>query len=396
MNKSTGVSQFLEGQQSLKGQAPVVVLFAAMFLDSVNFPGLGVPVSSLAAGAVVAYALVAPRWVSSSLLALKIPLWFVVLVIAIPGWLAIASVIAGNPDVRRLLNVGVYAAVALILAGQRLSSRAIGRGLVIALVAGVVIGAALLPRSGYVGRMTGPLGDPNSAGFLIVVFAALALPNIKGRKYRLGLVAVAVTGVLLTQSRTSMLAMGIMALWVLVSRYVSAWFSVPFVALTLVWIIGISDTLAGDAFADRAGSDYLRERIYEVELAQVAISPLIGNGAGAAQVDLGGRTFFFHSSYLALRAEAGWVGLAIMISVLALVFVRLLALSRKRRNYYYEAALIGVAICAINLGEVFLALPAAFAIGLSMRHVREASGARHVQQSSVDTTSVLSRGHDRA
>lgn len=169
-----------------------------------------------------------------------------------------------------------------------------------------------------------------------------------------------------------MLAMGIMALWVMVSRYVSPLFSVPVVASVLWWISGASETLTGDAFADREGSDQLRERIYELELVQVAVNPLVGQGVGAAKVDLGGMTFFFHSSYLALRAEAGWVGLSIVAALLGMVFLRLIALPRERRNYLYEAALIGVAVCAINLGEVFLALPAALAIGISMRFVLKA------------------------
>lgn len=268
-----------------------------------------------------------------------------------------------------MLNIAIYATVILIISGQRLNMRAVGRGLAIAVVAGVAIGAVLLPSSRYVGRMTGPLGDPNSAGYLIVVFTALALPSLQSRKYQLGLVAVAAAGVLLTQSRTSMLAMGIMALWVLLSRFVSSWISVPVVASVLYWIISASESLAPDAFADRAGSDLLRQRIYEVELADVAVNPVIGQGAGTAIVALDGMTFFFHSSYLALRAEAGWIGFIVMIALLLLVFRSLLALPRVRRNYSYEAALIGVAICAVNLGEVLLALPTAFAISLSMRYV---------------------------
>lgn len=357
-----------EVSRHLKPPIVVVLLFAAMFLDSMNFPGLGVPISSIAAGMVVLYALAAPQRISISHARAVPPLWFVFLVLAIPGWLAITSLVNGSPDTRRLLNIGVYAAVMLTVAGQRLSLRAVGRGLALAVVAGVAIGALLLPRSSYSGRMTGPLGDPNSAGYIIVVFTFLALPSIERRKYRISLVAVAAVGVLLTQSRTSMLAMALMTLWIVLSRYASSWISVPIVALVLFGANSAAESLAPEAFAGRAGSDQLRQRIHNVELAEIAVSPIIGHGAGTAHVALDGLIFFFHSSYLALRAEAGWIGLAIVVGLFGLVFLRLLAFPRTHRNYYYEAALIGVAVCAINLGEVLLALPAAFAAGLSLRH----------------------------
>lgn len=352
----------------VKTSVLVTCLFCAMFLDAIAVPGLGIPVSSVAAIMAVLYAFIAPQRLPKLELH-TLPGWFVVLVLAVPSWMAFTSVVNGAPDIRRLVNIGVFSALIIVLTGSRLNLSSVGRGLALAVVAGVAVGIALLPTSSYVGRMTGPLGDPNSAGYLIVVYTALALPSVKLRKYQLSLVALATAGVVLTDSRTSMLAMGIMTLWVALSRFLSSWLSVPIVASVLLWIISASETLASDAFPERAGSDALRERIYAVELADVAVNPIIGQGAGAAKVAIDGTTFFFHSSYLAIRAEAGWVGFIISLALLAAVFFSLLALPRKRRSYFHEAALIGVAVCAVNLGEVLLTLTAACAVSLSMRHV---------------------------
>lgn len=352
----------------------ILVLFAAMFLDAVAVPGFGVPVSSAAAGLAVIYAFIAPQRVMAAELAGR-PRWLFLTVMAIPIWLAATSVLNGDPDFRRLLNIGVFAAVILVLGGLRLDARTVCVGLGVAVVFGVAAGILLLPRSSYAGRMTGPMGDPNSAGLLIVVLSALALPGFRRRKSKVGLLLVAALGIFSTQSRTSMLAVLIMVLWVLLNRFFSAWFSIPFVAGALIWVSSIADALAGDAFQERAGSDALRDRIFQVELQQVEIRPWVGQGAGTAAVSLDGQHFFFHNSYLALRAEAGWIGLGLVILLFVAVFISLLRIPRDQRNLYFEASLIGVTVCALNLGEVLLALPAAFALGLSAHHVLKAQAA---------------------
>lgn len=346
----------------------VVVLFAAMFLDAVAVPGLGIPVSSAAAGLVVIYAFMAPQRVMAGDLGRR-PSWLVLIVLAIPAWLAVTSVLNGDPDYRRLLNIGVFSAVILVLGGHRLNLRSVSVGLGLAVCFGVVTGILLYPQSSYAGRMTGPLGDPNSAGLLIIVYSALALPGFRRQKVRVGFLLLAVLGVFLTQSRTSMLAVLIMLLWVMLNRFLTVWISIPFVVGALIWVSSIAGSLAEDAFQERAGSDQLRDRIFQVELQQVEKRPWVGQGAGSASVRMDDNDFFFHNSYLALRAEAGWIGLGLVTLLLVAVFISLVSLPRIHRNMFLEASLIGVAVCALNLGEVLLALPAAFAFGLSARHL---------------------------
>jgi hypothetical protein len=345
--------------------APLVVLmFSAMFLDAVNVPGLGVPANSIAMGLVVLFALLAPRQGPKLTTALA------PLVVAVPVWLFLTSLLNGDVDIRRILNISLFAAVILAVASGRLGRIAIGRGLAIGLVAGIAWGAITLPRSSYIGRMTGPFGDPNAGGFLIAVCAALAIPALTTRRQRLGLIAVCLAGVYLTESRTSMLAVAVMAVWIVLARNGSRWLGLATVGLLMWWVSTIpQDSFATGAFADRAGSDALRARIFALEVVDVARNPLIGNGAGTAMINVEGLRFFYHSSYLAIRAEAGWVGFVILTALLALAFLALIRLPRVKRNVWYEAALLGVAVCALNLGEVLLTLPTAIALGLAMQHV---------------------------
>lgn len=341
----------------------VVLMFSAMFLDAVNFPGLGVPANSIAMGFAVLYALFAPRQGP------KLPISLAPLVVAVPAWLALTSLLNDDFDIRRILNISLFAAVILAVSSGRLNRVAIGRGLAMGLVVGIIWGAITLPRSTYLGRMTGPFGDPNAGGFLIAVCAAVAIPALTKRWQRVGLATVSLAGIYLTESRTTMLAVAVMALWVIVGRYGSPWLALAAVGVLMWWISTIpQDAFASGAFADRAGSDALRARIFALEVVDVDRNPLIGNGAGTARVNVDGMIFFYHSSYLAIRAEAGWVGFLIITALLALVFLRLIRLRRRKRNAWYEAALLGVAVCALNLGEVLLTLPTAIALGLALQH----------------------------
>ena len=344
------------------GSNLVVLLFAAMVMDSVNLPGTGLPANSIAMGFVAAYAILFRRGNG-----LALPRWAPALVLAIPGWLLIASVTNGAVDFRRVLSVALYAAVILVVALSRVNSVQIARGLGIAVVVGVVLGLVGPWAGGYGDRLTGPFGDPNSAGFNLAVFTALAFPSFSATWRRNWLVAIAVLGIVLTQSRTTMVTTLIMILWIVLFRYRAPILAFLLLLVPIVWIS--TSSWLDSAFSDRAGSDALRGRITAAELQDVALSPWAGNGAGTARIFVGGHEFFYHNSYLAIRAEAGWVGLLLVLSVLALVILALVRLPRRLRNPYYEVAIIGVAICAINVGEILLTLTAAIAVGTALRYV---------------------------
>ena len=89
-----------------------------------------------------------------------------------------------------------------------------------------------------------------------------------------------------------------------------------------------------------------------------------------AAVEVQGQIFFFHNSYLSIHNEGGRVALLLIVVVGAAALVALLSLRPELRNPWYEAAIIAVAVCAVNLGEVLLELPAALALGMAAHYVQ--------------------------
>ncbi len=96
---------------------------------------------------------------------------------------------------------------------------------------------------------------------------------------------------------------------------------------------------------------------------------MYGTGPGTAKVQLSENVrLFFHSSYLALRAEGGWIALVCLMALLVILFWRLLWLG-KQRSPWLEVAIIVLLTCATNIGEALLTLQAAVVLGFAMRHL---------------------------
>jgi O-antigen ligase len=193
------------------------------------------------------------------------------------------------------------------------------------------------------------------------------------RRGRLAFLAVIVVLVGLTLSRTSLLAIGLVGVWIVTSRRLSPVANIAVIA-ALLYALGRSLDylrLIGP-FAERAGSDALRDRIVELERLQISQHPWLGNGPGTSTVLVDGQPFFFHNSYLALQNEGGWVAVAIFV-VLGLTTLSSLArLPRTTRTLWLEGGIIAVATCAANLGEVLLELPTAIVIGAAVLELSRA------------------------
>ena len=97
----------------------------------------------------------------------------------------------------------------------------------------------------------------------------------------------------------------------------------------------------------------------------IAQAPWYGNGPGTSKVEVQGETFFFHNSYLALQNEGGRLAVALLVGAGIVALVGLMRLPAGSRNFWYEGALIALAVCAVNLGEVLLELPPALALGMA-------------------------------
>lgn len=347
------------------GTSEVLAFLCAVgfVVGGLEVPGLGVPVDSVATGLAVLVGL------GSRPSSAPLPRWIPVLAFGGVLWIAAVSVALAHSDLRRLGHLAIDAAAIVVIAAGRLDRAALGRGLAFGMVVGVAWGTATFKESAYVNRLTGIFGDPNTAGLIIVVCAGLALPVLRTAWSKLFVAGTALGGVLLTDSRTTLLAASAMIAWLLLTRLrMNPWFALGLIAVGVLWVSNATrEGLGADAFAGRAGSDALRARIDEAALADVESSPWFGHGAGTARTVVDGLSFFYHSSYLSLRTEGGWIAFVLVVGLLVATFAVLVRLG-SRRIPLYEATLIGLSVCAINLGEVLMTVSSAVAMGISLHH----------------------------
>ena len=272
--------------------------------------------------------------------------------------------------IRRVGHVAIMAGLIWAFGTGRISLRSAALGLATGLIA--VIGLALVGIGGdtYPGRLTGFLGDPNAGAYFIAVLGLLAIFFCDDRwKVRLAVAAPLVAGLVLTYSRTGLLAASLALIWVLVGRRLGT-VSGLLLAGGLVWAVNnIPEHLTTvGPFSDRSGSDKLRDRIIAQERVQLADMPWFGHGPGTATVNIRDLEFFFHNSYLATRQEGGWGALLLVLALLAFAFLRLS--DRARRGDLAaagaQAAIVAVSVMAITLGEVLLDTPMAIAVGFAL------------------------------
>jgi hypothetical protein len=324
---------------------------------------------------------------------LRVPGWLPAILGIFLLWLVITSLLNDLTPYRRLLHLVLFCTLVLFVAQGRFAMRALSSGLAVGLLAAAGAGFLGLGNAGYEGRLTGLLGDPNVAGYYLVSLGAVAAAHIATSKRRLVFLAVVVLLVGLTFSRTSILALGLAGVWIIVGRRLSPLVNVSLTAL-LLYVVSRSIEylrLVGP-FAERAGSDALRDRIVDLEKVQIGQAPWLGNGPGTSQVLVDGQPFFFHNSYLALQNEGGWVAVGLFLALGLTVLLTLAGLPQARRNVWLEGAVVAVATCAGNLGEVLLELPAAVVLGAALCHMLRSRDA----QSRVGITSGRGQNHLRS
>lgn len=343
---------------------PEIAAFAALIFDGVAVPGLSFPVST--AAAMVFIGIVLFRRAD---LDLRVPVWFLGLLGGLVVWYVVTSQLNGVDATRRLGNITILVALAATIASGRVHVRSAGIGLGLGVLLAVPHAILTLPASSYVGRLTGMIGDPNGAGLILAALGACAVGLLERTSHRVVVGLILLLGIGLTFSRTTYLAAAVGIAWVAVGKRVSVPLAVPLLTGIVLAIQRIPDSLIeSDFFGEREGSDALRERIVEAEAALVARSPWTGNGAGTAVVEVGDRTFFFHSSYLAMRADGGWVALGALIAAVTLTFLAVASVPLDKRNGWLEGAILAALICALNIGEALLTASLMVPLGLAMRH----------------------------
>lgn len=287
--------------------------------------------------------------------------------------LLLYSGLANDVDwTRRFGHVAILAGLVWAGGTGRLSPRSVGAGLATGLISVIALAVAGVGGSTYAGRLTGFLADPNAGAYFIAVLGTLAVFFCDERwKVRAAVALPIVAGLALCLSRTGLLAGAFVVAWVLVGRRLGT-FGGAAAAIALVWVVdNIPESLTTfGPFSDRSGSDNLRRRIIAQEQVELAAAPWYGHGPGTATVDIRGLEFFFHNSYLAVRQEGGWGALGLVLALLVYAFVRLSRQSRAGDLVAAgaQAAIIGIGVMAITLGEVLLDTPMAVAVGLALGH----------------------------
>lgn len=341
------------------------VLFAILPWRSLQVSGL--PVNELAMVSLVALAALRPGTGHRGL-----HVRIGALCAAVLG-LLLFSGLANDVDwTRRVGHSAIWCGLVWVCATGRVSLRSAALGLGAGLVATIGLFQLGVGGDTYSGRLTGFLADPNAGAFFIVALGALAVGFADQRgRVRLVIATPLIAGLMLTYSRTGLLALAFALVWWLAGRRLGTLGGAAVVG-GLMWIVdNIPDELATfGPFSNRSGSDNLRDRIIDREHDLLAQAPWFGNGPGTAKVNLAGDDFFFHNSYLAVRQEGGWPLLLLVLGLMAIAFV---ALSRQSRTgdlraVAAQAALIATLAMAVTLGEVLLELPTALAIGFALGH----------------------------
>lgn len=351
----------LPARLSRSGRIPDFLLFVCITNNDFEFPGLGTTIGEVAAIPLVLLSLA--RRAERGWSRIGAP---ALLVTALGGWFLLSGVINHQIPPFRIGHMALYCAVILFMACGRIDVVAAASGIGVGLVIGTVYGYATF-GSDYPGRMTGSLGDPNGAGYVLITLGLvyLGLETRRGRRLVVGLATVA--GIVGTFSRTTFLAAGMAALWILMPPRVPVAVKGAITAVLFTQVTTVAESMKNQGvFADRQGSDNLRELIYPLEQQIVSSNPLTGHGPGTLTIQLEQQSFFFHSSYLLLRAEGGWILFTLMLATMLVVALRLARPASGIRNKVLEAALLVPLICALNLGNVFLDFPVAVALGAAL------------------------------
>jgi len=290
----------------------------------------------------------------------------------------------------------LYLAIGAGLIPRRVMQKGMLIGLGIASTSGIIFLIAGISPSGYQGRLTGMFfGDPNPAAMAILVLGFLSIEIIRVGKRRNFAIALLAIPFLLTQSRSSLVAVGLCFVWWFVARRLRPTAGIAVIGGSAAVVSLIPTTVQGiGVFGSRSGSDLLRAAILSESIKSAIRGFWFGNGPGTAKVEVYGiYNFYFHNSYFGVIAEGGIVAAVAVVGLMLFEFIRLIALPVVLRNTWIEMSLIAIATSAFHLGEVLLNLPAAVAIGFCIDWIARPTtgqslaqptlGRRHVPQSTL-------------
>ena len=289
--------------------------------------------------------------------------------VALVTFLVLVTFFNDGDFIRRSVRIMGLAGLAIFIADGRIDVRSLAFGAGLGLVANIPLFYAGLAPADYGSFLTGYLDDKNLAGLYYAVFplilAGLATTNA-ARWWIFGVGAIAV---LLTGSRTSLAALAIGIVWFVAARRMPLAVRALFgVGLYFVFDFAENNLAHMGAFADRDGTDALRQRIDAASLEKLSHAPWYGEGLGTAFVEQHHYTWFFHNSYWGLQMEGGWPFLIAILGMYLLVafLPRPASGVRSHARVALEAAAIALLLCAFRLGEVFITIPSFLILGAAL------------------------------
>lgn len=206
----------------------------------------------------------------------------------------------------------------------------------IALICGVSLLAGVMIFSHDAGRLSaGSTYDPNDIALVLVTFLPVILAetfngNMALRGVYLGLGTLVLLGVVLTGSRGAIIAIGVQALYFVLTAKKYRLFALGLVLAGGLVVVSIADQSLWDRFARLTGQsdivDYnLEDRAGRLEIWKnglkiVADNPVLGVGVGmfgTAHFLLDGKIgLTAHNTYLQFAAELGLPGLILYLAML--------------------------------------------------------------------------------
>lgn len=341
---------------------PVFILSALLPLRGIHhlIPGIpDLPINTMAAIALVGLSFFfRPRW-RVGMLGLGIAAAALAATLLIPSALS-----QEDFNLRRAGSLATLFGLGFVVAQGRLHLDSVRRGLLTGLIAGAAL-SLIAPSSGYEGRLTGVLGDPNGYAFTMVVIGFVVAQGVRRRRYMFFLLAFIGVTIWFTQSRTTLFAFAVALLWAALGRRLGKLIGI----LTLIgitwafqWTSEFSERQGW--FVERLGSDNLRDRLAEVERTLTDTAGWWGHGLGTAEAVFDGIFLFFHNSYRALQTEGGLVALILLMALGAALYWNFFNLPTASRPAWAEAAIIAGAICSVNIGYSLTSVPMAVAIGM--------------------------------
>lgn len=300
---------------------------------------------------------------------LRYAAWYPVGVGAIVVMLVLSGMLNDIDWVRRVGSVGISALLAVFVATGRLDIGALVKGMLVGLVGNAALFYAGIAPDTYGGVLTGYLTDKNVAGLYFAIIPLLALTVLHRRRHQLLVLAIGGAGLWLTGSRTSMAAFVAALVIVFVGRHLPTVLRLGLMGALIAAFFWVEENAPRiGPFADRTGSDRLRDRIQAAAELRTDAAPWYGYGPAQTHVEVQGRFWWYHDSYLAARAEGGWLLLLLVLALIALaVLLPYAGSATSRARLVVQATAMAALLMATQLGEVFFTTPVFLIIGVGMQ-----------------------------